>query len=86
MLLRVKLLNEPPIQRHPSSKKSQPSKEPQSSTSQFDDAYYNTLNAQVHNLQSGQEQLLKNQAEIMDSLQFFTIKMDDIYNNQQELM
>ena len=83
----MKLLTDPPTQPPTSSKKSQSSKESQTSSSHFDDAYYNSLNAQVLNLVTDQEKLfnqqailLKNQNEIMNNLQYLTIKVNVVYD------
>ena len=56
VLLRMKLLNDPPTQPPP---RTQSPRASQSSTSHFDDAYYNSLSAQVLDLKTDQEQLLK---------------------------
>ena len=83
VLLRMKLLKDPATQPPP---RTQPLRASQSSTSHFDDAYYNFLNTQVLDLKTDQKQLLKNQSDIMDSLQSLTIKVDAIYDNQEERM
>ena len=92
ILYRMKLLNDPPTQPTTSSKKFHPSKESQTFTQNFDDAYYNTLFAQVLNFTTGQEKLydqqvvsLKNQNEIMDHLQSLTIKMDAMYGLMMDM-
>ena len=89
VLLRMKLINLPtqPLPR------TQPPRTYQSSTTYFDDAYHNTLTVQVMELKTQQVSMLKSQASLfqnqtllMEHFASMQIRMDRMYEDQQETL
>jgi len=69
-ILRMKLLDPPPQPSTQPPPRTQPESTFQSSTSHFDDAYYNTLTAQVMDLKTQQTSMLESQAALLQTKAF----------------
>ena len=65
VLLKIKLLDPPPQPSTQPPPKTQPKSTSQFSTSHFDDAYYNTLTAQIMDIKTQQASMLESQTALL---------------------
>jgi len=91
VLLLMKLIDRPPPQQLQSPHHTQ--RPSQSSSTHFDDAYYNTLTAEVLEIKAqqvsileSQTSLLNNQGMILNQLMNINIRMDTMKATQQEIL